>query len=179
MTVIGPAAVGIDDLLRLARVETAYRREAAQLDANQLADWYEWLHADFRYEVPIPVTSDQTGERRYSEQGLLAVESKPTIALWVNRLSGQLIESAYAENPPVRTRRFVTNVRVHVSDEAGALRVSSNVLLSWNQRGEPPTFATAERCDELVEDGDRLELRMRRVLLDSDVVHVGHLRVIF
>lgn len=177
MTIIGDD-VALSELLRLARVEAVYRREAAQLDANQLSGWYEWLHDDFRYEVPIPVTSDATGQRRYSEQGVLAVESKPTIALWVNRLSGHLIESAYAENPPVRTRRFVSNVRV-LSHEAGELRTSSNILLSWNPRGEPPTFATAERCDVLVEVGDGLVLRTRRVLLDSDVVHLGHLRIIF
>ena len=177
MTVAG-AQLGIADLLRLARVEGAYRREAALLDANQLDVWYEWLHDDFRYEVPIPVTSGRAGEPSYSEQGLLAVESKPTIALWVHRLSEDLVGSAYAENPPVRTRRFITNVRVDAEDP-GVLRVSSNILLSWNQRGEPPTFATAERCDVLAEDGDELTLRSRRVLLDSDVVHLGHLRVIF
>lgn len=46
-------AVDTTELLRLARVESAYRREAEQLDANRLADWYNWLHDDFRYEVPI------------------------------------------------------------------------------------------------------------------------------
>ncbi|WP_123026698.1 aromatic-ring-hydroxylating dioxygenase subunit beta [Mycolicibacterium stellerae] len=178
MTVIG-ADLALAELLRLARVEAAYRREAAQLDASQLADWFEWLHDDFRYEVPIPVTSGRAGRPRYSEQGLLAVESKPTIALWIDRLSDELVGSAYAENPPVRTRRFISNVRVEEAEDMGALRVSSNILLSWNQRGEPPMFVTAERCDMLVGDGDKLMLHTRRVLLDSDVVHISHLRVIF
>jgi len=177
MTVIDSQGA-LANLAKLARVEAAYRHEAALLDANRLAAWYEWLHDDFRYEVPIPLTSEQYGEPRYSERGLLAVESKPTIALWIKRLSEGLVRSAYAENPPVRTRRFITNVRVH-SDKAGVLQVSSYVLLGWNPRGEPPTFATGERRDVLVEHGDRLLLKERRVLLDSDVVHLGHLRIVF
>jgi 3-phenylpropionate/cinnamic acid dioxygenase small subunit len=168
---------GIADLLRLARVENAYRREADQLDAHRMDDWCAWLHDDFRYEVPIPVTRDDPRHGRYSARGLLAVETKPTIELWVKSLSGEFIDYAHAENPHIRTRHFVTNVLIH--DSIDVLRVSSNVLLSWNQRGVPPVIATAQRRDVLVDDGGELMLRERQVLLDSDVVHLSHLRVIF
>ncbi|CAN5860427.1 hypothetical protein BH10ACT9_BH10ACT9_08130 [soil metagenome] len=166
-------------LALLARVEQAYRSEAALLDAGDLAAWLEWLHPDFRYEVPIPVTREGAGARGYSTRGLLAVETRPTIELWARRLSEDHIATAYAENAPNRTRHFVTNVQVEPTDNAAELRVVSNILLSWNWRGQPPAFATAQRCDVLVDDGDDLILRDRRILLDCDVVHLNHLRVIF
>lgn len=55
----------------------------------------------------------------------------------------------------------------------------SNVLLTWTRAGAAPDLMTGERHDRLVLRDDRLFLRRRRVLLDSVVVHLSHLRVIF
>ncbi len=182
MTLTEPAEISsaLTDLLLRTRVEEAYRAEAAQLDAHRMAEWLEWLHPEFRYEVPIPVARDDPGQPQYSSTGFLAVEVRGSIELWVQRVSGDLIELAYAENPPVRTRHFVTNVGIARSEETGHLHVVSNVLVTWSRRSDPPLFASGERHDVLVDRGDGgLLLRSRRVLLDSEVVHLSHLRVIF
>ncbi|WNG87821.1 aromatic-ring-hydroxylating dioxygenase subunit beta [Mycobacterium sp. ITM-2016-00317] len=175
---MSPTVPEVDTANQLARIEAAYTREAAQLDAHDIAGWARWLHPDFRYEVPIPVTRDGARDRDYTDRGLFAVETRHTIDLWVKRVSEDFIATAYAENLPTRTRHFVTNTRILRSADTDLL-VSANVLLSWNHRGDPPTFATAERVDTLVDDGVGLMLRSRRVLLDCDVVHLHHLRVIF
>ncbi|MGY1634746.1 aromatic-ring-hydroxylating dioxygenase subunit beta [Geodermatophilus sp. SYSU D01186] len=169
----------LERLLQRARVEEAYRVEGIALDEHRMTDWLAWLHPDFRYEVPIPITRDDPGQPQYSSEGLLAVEVRASIELWAQRLSGDLLDLAYAENPPVRTRHFVTDVVVEPGEE-GVLRAAANVLLAWSRRSDPPTFATGRRLDELVErPGGGLLLRHRRVLLDSEVVHLNHLRVIF
>jgi len=182
VTVTGRAETSsaLTDLLLRGRVEEAYRVEAEQLDGHRMADWLEWLHPEFRYEVPIPLARDDPGQPQYSSTGFLAVEVRGSIELWVQRVSGDLIELAYAENPPVRTRHFITNVRIARGEVRGHLNVASNVLLTWSRRSDSPLFASGERHDVLGDRGDHgFLLRSRRVLLDSEVVHLNHLRVIF
>jgi 3-phenylpropionate/cinnamic acid dioxygenase small subunit len=169
------AAAGPDDMA--SQVTRAYNLEAERLDAHDLGAWLTWVEDDFQYRVPIPVTRDDPRAPQHSATGLLATETKDSIALWVSRLSPALADSAYAENPPVRTRHFVTNVRASVSPE-GVVTATSNVLLTWGKWNEPPQFVAAERRDELKDREGTLTLRRRTVLLDSNIVHLGHLRVL-
>jgi len=164
-------AAGIKD-----RVVTAYNLEADRLDAHDLAAWLAWVHDEFRYEVPIPVTRDDPRAPQHSSTGFLAVETKDSVALWVSRLSPALVDAAYAENPPVRTRHFVTNVQV--AKEQDHLNVTSNVLLTWGKWNEEMRFLSAQRQDVLLDDGRELTLLRRRALLDTNVIRLSHFRVI-
>jgi 3-phenylpropionate/cinnamic acid dioxygenase small subunit len=159
------------------RLADAYFQEAELLDAQDLEGWSGWLHADFRYEVPIPVFDADLSAPRHSANGLLAVETRSSIELWAQRLSADLVSSAYAENPPARTRHFVTNIRVGAPDEHDRVAVSSNVLLVWSDWNKAPQLVSGERRD-VVEVNRELLLVHRRVLLDSAVVRIGHLRVV-
>lgn len=159
-------------------VADAYFREAELLDAQDVASWAQWLHDDFRYELPVPVFDADMRAPRHSETGLLAVETRQSVTLWQQRLGADLIDSAYAENPPARTRHFVTNVRVREHTHDARIAVTSNVLLVWNDWNRPPQLISGERHDVLARSADGLLLVHRRVLLDSAVVRIGHLRVI-
>src|SRR3546814_18691154 len=59
-------------------------------------------------------------------------------------------KSAWAEDPPSRTRRFVTNIRVAPAAQEGAYEVTSYILLA-RSRYEPSkySFITAQRNDLL------------------------------
>lgn len=160
-------------------VRDAYDDEIELLDGHDLAGWAQWLEPDFRYEVPIPLVRDDHSRPQYSTTGFLAVETRPSVQLWVERLSERLVDVAFAENPPVRHRHFLSAVRVRQTDDPSVLDVRSNVLLTWTRAGAAPDLMTGERHDRLVLRDDRLFLRRRRVLLDSVVVHLSHLRVIF
>lgn len=159
-----------------ARVRDAYDLEAEQLDEHNLAAWLGWVDDDFRYEVPIPITRDDPRLPQHSSSGFLAVETKDSVALWVSRLSPALVDSAYAENPPVRTRHFVTNVRIDTQDNHVVAR--SNVLLTWGKWNEEMRFLSAERHDVLRDHGTSLTLARRRVLLDTNVIRLSHFRVL-
>lgn len=170
----------LDSLSLTLALYQFFAEEAALLDAHDLGAWCRLLAEDFRYEIPIPITSEHIGSEKHSSEGFLAYETRTSIDLWVKRLSDPVVDSAYAENPPVRTRHMVTNVRVADVREL-TVSVQSNVMLCWSRLADPPIVVTAERQDELALDdrGAPSKLKARRVLLDSQVVYLDHLRVIF
>ena len=68
-------------------------------------------------------------------------------------------DSAWAENPPSRTRRFVTSIRVYPGEETGAFEVSSSILMLRTR--DAVEFVSARRDDILVERGGELRLKRR------------------
>jgi 3-phenylpropionate/cinnamic acid dioxygenase small subunit len=76
---------------------------------------------------------------------------------------------AWAEDPPSRTRRLVTNVRVTtVSGSEDRLHAVSSLLLMRN-RGDQPDYEilSAERRDEFVRHESRWLLSRREVIVDQ------------
>lgn len=161
------------------QVMAAYDKEIEQLDAHDYRAWSQWLHPEFRYEVPIPIVRDDYLRPQFSEAGFLAVETRSSIDLWVQRLADDLVNLAYAENPPLRYRHFISGIGISGAIVPDELAVRSNVLLTWTRPGEAPDLMAGERQDMLSVTAEGLRLRRRTVLLDSTVVHLSHLRVIF
>lgn len=160
-------------------VEAFHVEEAALLDAGDLAAWMQLVTDDFRYQVPVPVADAATPALRHHPTTFLVHETRDSLRLWRDRLDGTNRRDAWAENGRMRTRHFVTNLRVELTDDR--IRAWTNVLLTWSsQTGS--TWAAAGRADELVAGaGGRtgLLLRHRTVELDAPVVDLPHLRVIF
>ncbi|MDF1605849.1 aromatic-ring-hydroxylating dioxygenase subunit beta [Nocardioides sp. YIM 152315] len=167
-----------DRAIRIA-VEEFYAAEAELLDSQNLNAWLASVDDDFIYEVPVPVTRDDPRAPQHSTTGFLSRETRDSIDLWVSRLSPALVDAAYAENPPVRTRHFVTNARVSLNDSNdGEVTAKSNVLLTWGKWNAEMRFTAGERHDSFRVTNDGLRLRRRRVLLDTNVVRLGHFRII-
>jgi 3-phenylpropionate/cinnamic acid dioxygenase small subunit len=159
-------------------VRDAYDLEAERLDDHDLHAWATWLHPEFAYEVPVGVIREDPREPQHSAVGMLAMETRSSIDLWLVRMTDLLRDVAYSENPPVRTRHFISGVRVRRQSD-GTLAARSNILLTWLRADEPPQFVAGERHDVLTYDDDgQLLLRHRRVLLDATVLYLTHLRVI-
>jgi phthalate 3,4-dioxygenase subunit beta len=72
-------------------------------------------------------------------------------------------DHAWTEDPPSRTRHFVTNVRTF-RHQAAELRVESALLL-FRSRGDirEPALISARRTDLLRETGDGLRLTRREI----------------
>jgi 3-phenylpropionate/cinnamic acid dioxygenase small subunit len=88
----------------------------------------------------------------------------------------QRLESGYAwaEEPPSRVRRFVTNLRVEAREGETEVEASVNLLVS-RTRGEDPTadLFAGERRDVLRKTATGWKLVSRLVLLDQAVL-AGH-----
>ena len=149
--------------------------EAAALDENRAEDWLGMLHPEVDYRVPMRITRERTAGLGFSNEGYHLYENHGTLALRVERLSG---DYAWAEDPPSRTRRFVTNFRVFAAEGTDDLRVCSNLLLYRERLDDPaPQLLSAERRDDLRElDGD-LRLARRLVLLDHATLHTPNLGI--
>lgn len=148
--------------------------EAALLDAADYAGWLNLLCEDIRYVMPVRVTTargadfDSLADMGHFDENMYALRKR------VQRLA---TDHAWTEDPPSRTRHFVTNVRTfrHRTSE---LRVESSLLL-FRSRGDTrePDLISAGRADLLRETGDGLKLARREILVDESVLRTQNLAV--
>lgn len=82
--------------------------EAALLDDRHHHEWLELLTDDVVYRVPVRVTSAHTLETSTSTMDHFS-EDMYSLRKRVLRFD---TDHAWAEDPPSRTRRFITNIRV-------------------------------------------------------------------
>jgi 3-phenylpropionate/cinnamic acid dioxygenase small subunit len=153
-------------------------REAELLDNNDLRTWLATFDDAIEYEMPIRVTRERSAGPGFSEQSWHMKETWGSLETRIARLDTAY---AWAEDPPSRTRRFVSNIRVEAGDGDDELRVKSNVL-TFRSRYDTPEhqLLSAERHDTLrrAEDG-RLRLRKRVILLDHTTLGTHNLAIFF
>jgi len=148
--------------------------EAALLDAADYPGWLGLLCADIRYLMPVRVTTargagyDSLAGMGHFDEDMYALRKR------VERLA---TDHAWAEDPPSRTRHFVTNVRTF-RDGPGELRAESALLL-FRSRGDvrPPDLISAGRTDLLRETTDGLRLARREIAVDESVLRTQNLAV--
>ena len=152
--------------------------EAELLDERREREWLEsCVTEDVEYLMPVRENRERGEGAGFSDESYYFQETQGSLELRVRRLE---TEYAWAEDPPSRTRHFVTNVRVSGGDEDGEVAVKSNLLL-YRSRGSDPTadILSAERRDVLRKEEDGWRLRRREILLDHSVVMTHNLSVFF
>ena len=121
-------------------------REARLLDDHQWSEWGELLAADIDYRVPIRLTVNRAAASAFSSEGFHMIEDLASLKTRIAKLNTR---SSLSEDPPTRSRRFVTNIQVDLADAAKEAHVISNLLL-YRERGDsPPDIVSAERHDVL------------------------------
>jgi phthalate 3,4-dioxygenase beta subunit len=153
--------------------------EAALLDAADFAGWLGLLCEDIRYLMPVRVTTargagfDSLADMGHFDEDMYALRKR------VQRLA---TDHAWTEDPPSRTRHFVTNVRTFrgeaVPATTGDLRVESALLL-FRSRGDTrePSLISAGRTDLLRATADGLRLARREITVDESVLRTQNLAV--
>ena len=148
--------------------------EAALLDAGDYAGWIGLICEDIRYVMPVRVTTargagfDSLADMGHFDEDMYALRKR------VQRLA---TDHAWTEDPPSRTRHFITNVRTF-RDEPGELRVESALLL-FRSRGDTrePSLISAGRADLLRETPEGLRLARREITVDESVLRTQNLAV--
>ena len=148
--------------------------EAALLDAADYGAWLNLLCEDIRYVMPVRVTTargagfDALADMGHFDENLYALRKR------VQRLA---TDHAWTEDPPSRTRHFVSNVRTFPGGGAG-LRVESSLLL-FRSRGDtrPPDLLSAGRIDVLRRADDGFRLARRQIMVDESVLRTQNLAV--
>ena len=161
------------DLALWFEVVTWLNREAELLDSGQLEPWLALLTDDIRYTMPIRLTRERGGGSDVDFGAPHFQEDMGTLRMRVERLKS---EFAWAEDPPSRTRRFVTNVRPRVVAEGVDVR---SYLLLYRSRGDATTaeLVSAERHDLFQRTATGLRLQRREVLIDQASLAVRNLAV--
>ena len=144
--------------------------EAALLDQSRFHDWMALLAEDLSYTAPLRIT--RQGRERDKTVIRTTQHYDEDYASIKGRIERLDTKSAWAEDPPSRTRRFVTNVRVWETAAPGELDVESYLLLT---RSRYEQFQLAElscvRHDLLRTDaGAGFKLARREIILDQAVV---------
>ena len=148
--------------------------EAALLDAADYTGWLALLCEDIRYLMPVRVTTargagfDSLAGMAHFDENLYALRKR------VERLA---TDHAWTEDPPSRTRHFVTNVRTFRTG-GDDLRVESALLL-FRSRGDTrePSLISAGRTDLLRATADGLRLARREITVDESVLRTQNLAV--
>ncbi len=168
----------VADALVHAELAQFLALESEFMDSRRFAEWAELVDDGFRYVVPVPVTPDNPFSPPFDADCLLLDESKESmVQLWFRRYDKDMCEMAWGENPPVRLRHFVTNVRVRHTDSAAIYDVRSNVLLLGVRQGAVPAFLSAQRFDEIWRQDGEVRLLKRTAILDETVLAFPQVRV--
>jgi 3-phenylpropionate/cinnamic acid dioxygenase small subunit len=155
-------------------LETLYD-EAAALDERRFDDWAEMLGEELIYTAPVRVT--RTGPHKDRDIMRTMFHFDDDYQSIMGRL-GRLGKSAWAEDPPSRTRRFVTNVRVGETGTADTYEVVSYLYLERSRFDDPVNEqTTCERRDLWRLVGGTYKLSRREIILDQSVLGMSNLAV--
>jgi 3-phenylpropionate/cinnamic acid dioxygenase small subunit len=154
-------------------IEALLLYEAELLDDRRFADWLTLFAPDLRYEMPLRVGREKGAAGEIDPYARRLDDTFETLRIRVQRLDS---EYAWAENPPSRTRHFVTNIRVEPADEADEYRVRSNVLV-YRSQGDSADYnlLTAYRRDLLRRTADGWQIARRTVILDQTTLATHNL----
>jgi 3-phenylpropionate/cinnamic acid dioxygenase small subunit len=147
--------------------------EAQLLDNGQFEDWLALLTDDIRYRVPVRLTRERGAG---SDVHLGAPHFQDDIGTLRMRVERLKTAFAWAEDPPSRTRRFVSNVRPRLAGKDVEVR---SYLLMYRSRGDDTSveLVSAERHDLLRRTPTGLRLCQRDVLLDQATLAMRNLAV--
>ncbi|MFJ1255792.1 3-phenylpropionate/cinnamic acid dioxygenase subunit beta [Cupriavidus sp. CuC1] len=170
------ARVSIGSPVYNAVLEFLYE-EAAMLDEIRLEDWVATLAEDLVYAAPLRQT------RPLAQQAATVIRTMQHYHDDYRSIMGRIMrltatKSAWAEDPPSRTRRLVTNVTVRTGDNPGEFAVCSNLLITRSRFNfDEFDLISGERRDVLRRSGDTFKLARREILLDQAVLGTPNLAI--
>lgn len=163
------------EVTTVLEIQDFLSREAMALDERRFRDWLGLLADDVRYEMPVRVTREEQAEWDLSPTSRIFDDDRETLEVRVRRLE---TDFAWAEQPPSRTRHFVTNIVVDPSDVEHEYLVSSNCFI-YRSRGDEavPSQYSLFRKDTVRHTPDGWRLARRWAALDQSLVNAHNLSI--
>lgn len=149
--------------------------EAEILDNHEYDKWTDMLTNDIEYKMPVRITREKEEKQnklQLSKSQYHFIENKESILMRVNRYKN---EYAWSENPPSRTKHFITNVRIEKINETEAI-VKSYVLFYRSRRDVAyPEILAYERLDKFRYEDNRWKLAKRDIIPENSVLPLMNL----
>jgi len=159
-------------------VEQFLYAEAALLDARRYRDWLGLLADDIYYWMPIRRTvANNDLDREFTKPGEVAYfdDDREFLEMRVKKLEAG---SAWSEDPPSRSRHFVSNIRI--LDVAGdELTVEACFHLYRTRLESDVDSWIGRRVDVLRRTSEGFQLARRHLFLDQTVIQSTNMSTIF
>ena len=159
-------------------VEQFLYAEAALLDARRYRDWLGLMAEDVEYWMPIRRTVTNADlEREFTKPGDVAFfdDDWAYLEMRVKKLEAG---SAWSEDPPSRSRHFVSNVRI--LEAAGDEITLEACFHLYRSRLEADVDSwIGRRIDVLRRVGASFQLVKRHLYLDQTVIQATNMSTIF
>lgn len=159
-------------------VEQFLYREAAMLDERRFDEWLDLLAEDIHYWMPIRRTTLlKDRDKEFTRLGDMAYfdDDKQILGMRVAKLTAG---SAWSEDPPSRTRHFVSNVCMRSMIE-DCLTLDVNFHLYRTRLESEVDSWVGRREDKLIRQDTGWLIRQRHIFLDQTVIRSTNFSSIF
>ena len=173
LTVEGPALSSVSETY--GKVVDFLYYEASLLDERRHREWLALLAKDVVYRAPVRVTKAHTLADSYLPDMAHFDEDYYSLTKRVERFE---TGHAWAEDPPSRTRRHLTNIRCWQRTDTQDILARCNLLL-FRSRGDvqAPDLVSAQRTDLLRLEEGAFTIARREILFDESVLRTHNLAV--
>ncbi|MEC0276017.1 MULTISPECIES: aromatic-ring-hydroxylating dioxygenase subunit beta [Peribacillus] len=167
--------MNVEKMLIKCQFEQWLYDEAQLLDDIEFDDWFDLMHSSLRYQMPVRVNKEGVERPDYSTDMFTFNDDIELLKLRVDRLK---TDYAWAEIPPSRTRRFVSNVRVKDYVE-GEKAVVKSYLLIYRSRSTDiqHDLISGERNDEFIFEEGKWKLSKRIFIVDQTTINTRNLAI--
>ncbi|CAN5306408.1 3-phenylpropionate/cinnamic acid dioxygenase subunit beta [soil metagenome] len=151
--------------------------EAWLLDEIRLKEWVARLDIDLRYTCPVRQTRSLAQHSQSIVRTVMHFdETYASIRGRVGRITDT--KSAWAEDPPSRTRRLVTNILVESTEDPDEFEVKSYLLCSRSRFEETTLLMlSCVRHDLIRRHGASFKLARREIIVDQTVLGFPNLAI--
>ncbi|WP_134702461.1 aromatic-ring-hydroxylating dioxygenase subunit beta [Ammoniphilus sp. YIM 78166] len=167
--------MSIEKMLITYEFEQWLYREAKLLDDIDFDGWFGLIHPDIQYQMPVRVNKEGIERPDYSTDMYAFLDDYELLKMRVDRLK---TDYAWAELPPSRTRRVVSNVRVDefVAEEKA---VVSSYLFIYRSRSNDihHDLISGERKDEFTYLNGEWKLSNRFFVVDQTTLNTRNLAI--
>jgi len=148
-------------------------QEARLLDNRNYKDWLELLTDDIVYRMPVRVTRESKDLTGKDDAMTYFEESKKSLTTRVLRFG---TTSAWAEDPPLHTRHFVSNIMIEPGLKTNEINVKS-YFLTKRSRGTDHHAEEifGERIDVLRKVNEEWKIASRCIYPDQSILTVMNL----
>lgn len=167
-----------EKMLLQYEVEQFLYHEARLLDERKFDEWLNLLTDDIHYWMPIRrTTMARDIDSEFTRPGAMAFfdDDKNFLQLRVKKNSAN---NAWSENPPSRTRHFVTNIRiVDIQDEDITIKANFHLYRTRLDSDEDSWFG--HRKDVLRRVDGSFMLARRHIFLEHTVIMSQNMSSLF
>jgi biphenyl 2,3-dioxygenase beta subunit len=159
-------------------IEQFLYHEASLLDERKYREWFGLVAKDIHYWMPIRRTVTLANiDREFTQPGAMAFFDD-NYALLEMRVKKLEASSAWSEDPPSRSRHFVSNVRI-VENAGDEITVECAFHLTRMRLESEMSAWIGRRVDVLRRNGASFLIAKRHLFLDQTVIRATNMSTLF